>query len=234
MGIIRKALFITTLGLSDLVLEDDSKRTATAVQKKRAQKRPKPKASAKRPKRAVARAKSQPEAKTRPKRTKPKGARKPPAARAKPRAAVRSKTASAHQPKPHTAPAAAQPKAQTPAQPKAQTPAQPKAQTPAQPKAQTSAQPRAHAPASGTIIALERIAKLHAQGALSDHEFAAAKARILGTAPSATAPAPGEAPTTFPAIQANVAAARRLREQGEPDRDFSRPALGGAGGERCI
>ena len=214
MGIIRKALFITTLGLSDLVLEDDSKRTATAVQKKRAQKRPKPKASAKRPKRAVARAKSQPEAKTRPKRTtkrtKPKGARKPPAARAKPRAAVRSKTASAHQPKPHAAPAAAQPRAQTPAQ------------------------PRAHAPASGTIIALERIAKLHAQGALSDHEFAAAKARILGTAPSATAPAPGEAPTTFPAIQANVAAARRLREQGDPDRDFSRTALGGAGGERGI
>ena len=210
MGIIRKALFITTLGLSDLVLEDDSKRTATAVQKKRAQKRPKAKASANRPKRAVARAKSQPEAKTRPKRTKPKGARKPPAARAKPRAAVRSKTASAHQPKPHAAPAAAQPKAQTPAQ------------------------PRAHAPASGTIIALERIAKLHAQGALSDHEFAAAKARILGTAPSATAPAPGEAPTTFPAIQANVAAARRLREQGDPDRDFSRTALGGAGGERGI
>jgi len=210
MGIIRKALFITTLGLSDLVLEDDSKRTATAVQKKRAQKRPKAKASAKRPKRAVARAKSQPEAKTRPKRTKPKGARKPPAARAKPRAAVRSKTASAHQPKPHAAPAAAQPRAQTPAQ------------------------PRAHAPASGTIIALERIAKLHAQGALSDHEFAAAKARILGTAPSATAPAPGEAPTTFPAIQANVAAARRLREQGDPDRDFSRTALGGAGGERGI
>jgi hypothetical protein len=210
MGIIRKALFITTLGLSDLVLEDDSKRTATAVQKKRAQKRPKAKASAKRPKRAVARAKSQPEAKTRPKRTKPKGARKPPAARAKPRAAVRSKTASAHQPKPHTAPAAAQPKAQTPAQ------------------------PRAHAPASGTIIALERIAKLHAQGALSDHEFAAAKARILGTAPGATAPAPGEAPTTFPAIQANVAAARRLGERGDPDRDFSRTALGGVGGERGI
>ena len=210
MGIIRKALFITTLGLSDLVLEDDSKRTATAVQKKRVQKRPNAKASAKRPKRAVARAKSQPEAKTRPKRTKPKGARKPPAARAKPRAAVRSKTASAHQPKPHAAPAVAQPRAQTPAQ------------------------PRAHAPASGTIIALERIAKLHAQGALSDHEFAAAKARILGTAPSATAPAPGEAPTTFPAIQANVAAARRLREQGDPDRDFSRTALGGAGGERGI
>jgi FtsZ-interacting cell division protein ZipA len=218
MGIIRKALFITTLGLSDLVLEDDSKRTATAVQKKRAQKRPKAKASAKRPKRAVARAKSQPEAKTRPKRTKPKGARKPPAARAKPRAAVRSKTASAHQPRPHAAPAAAQPKAQTPAQPKAQTPAQ----------------PRAHAPASGTIIALERIAKLHAQGALSDHEFAAAKARILGTAPGATAPAPGEAPTTFPAIQANVAAARRLGERGDPDRDFSRTALGGVGGERGI
>jgi hypothetical protein len=210
MGIIRKALFITTLGLSDLVLEDDSKRTATAVQKKRAQKRPKAKASAKRPKRVVARAKSQPEAKTRPKRTKPKGARKPPAARAKPRAAVRSKTASAHQPKPHAAPAAAQPKAQTPAQ------------------------PRAHAPASGTIIALERVAKLHAQGALSDHEFAAAKARILGTAPSATAPAPAEAPTTFPAIQANVAAARRLGESGDPDRDFSRTALGGVGGERGI
>ena len=218
MGIIRKALFITTLGLSDLVLEDDSRRTATAVQKKRAQKRPKAKASAKRPKRAVARAKSQPEAKTRPKRTKPKGARKSPAARAKPRAAVRSKTASAHQPKPHAASAAAQPKAQTPAHPTTQTPAQ----------------PRAHAPASGTIIALERIAKLHAQGALSDHEFAAAKARILGTAPSATAPAPGEASTTFPAIQANVAAARRLAERGDPDRDFSRTALGGVGGDRGI
>ena len=210
MGIIRKALFITTLGLSELVLEEDSKRTATATQKKRAQKRPKAKASAKRPKRALARAKSQPEARTRQKRTKPKGARKPPPARAKPRAAVRSKTTSAHQPKPHAPPA------------------------PAQPRAQTPAQPRAHAPASGTIIALERIAKLHAQGALSDHEFAAAKARILGTAPSATAPAQGEAPTTFPAIEANVAAARRLDERGDPDRDFSRTALGGVGRDRGI
>lgn len=39
---------------------------------------------------------------------------------------------------------------------------------------------------AGTAQELERLAKLHADGALSDHEFAAGKARLLGT----PAPAP--------------------------------------------
>jgi hypothetical protein len=46
----------------------------------------------------------------------------------------------------------------------------------------TQAPPPAQAPApeTDTIAELERLARLHESGALSDEEFAAAKARVLG------------------------------------------------------
>jgi putative oligomerization/nucleic acid binding protein len=40
--------------------------------------------------------------------------------------------------------------------------------------------PPAAAPDGDTIAELERLARLHESGALSDQEFAAAKARVLG------------------------------------------------------
>jgi hypothetical protein len=48
--------------------------------------------------------------------------------------------------------------------------------------AATQAPPPAYAPApeTDTIAELERLARLHESGALSDEEFAAAKARVLG------------------------------------------------------
>jgi membrane protease subunit (stomatin/prohibitin family) len=45
--------------------------------------------------------------------------------------------------------------------------------------AQTQAPPAAPAPADSTAE-LERLAKLHESGALSDREFAAAKSKLLG------------------------------------------------------
>jgi hypothetical protein len=197
MGYIRKALSITTLGLSGLVLDDDSKRTAkTDTRSGRPQKpKPKVKARAKAPSATAARPKS------RPTRAKPKavskGARRSPAARAKPPAAA--------QPKPGSSP---------------------------KQKSQAAPQPTAAKapPSSGTVIALERIAKLHTLGALTDQEFAAAKARVLGTAPAA--PATGAAHAAFPAIEANVAAARRLEGLTEPDRDGSETTV--TGGDRGI
>jgi hypothetical protein len=188
MGYIRKALSITTLGLSGLVLDDDSTRKAkTATRKGRPQKpKAKPKVTA-RAKPSLATAERP---KSRPKRAKrkavSKAARSSPTARAKP-------------------PAAARPKPPRPPEPKSQAVSQPTAV-----KAP---------PSSGTVIALERIAKLHALGSLTDQEFASAKARVLGTAPAA--PATGAAHAAFPAIEANVAAARRLEGATEPDRDAS-------------
>ena len=70
----------------------------------------------------------------------------------------------------------------------------------------------------GTTAELERLVRMRGQGALTDAEFAAAKAKILGTA-GPRQPAPS--PPPFQAIEANVAAARHLadmaeRERGEP------------------
>ena len=61
---------------------------------------------------------------------------------------------------------------------------------------------------NGTAIALERIAGLHRRGALSDDEFAAAKARIIGTSASPVGADAGAG--AFPAVEANIAAARHL------------------------
>ena len=70
---------------------------------------------------------------------------------------------------------------------------------------------------NGTANALDRVAKLHGQGALTDEEFAAAKARILGT--SQTPKESTAAPATYPAVEANVAAARRLADLAANDRE---------------
>lgn len=80
---------------------------------------------------------------------------------------------------------------------------------------------------NGVSLALERITTLHEHGALTDREFAAAKARILGTASTLGAP---EAPATaFPSIEANVAAARRIEGYADREREPS-PARPGAPG----
>ena len=63
---------------------------------------------------------------------------------------------------------------------------------------------------NGTTNELERLADLHVRGALTDEEFAAAKAKILGT--SLTPHGTGRDPATFPAVEANVAAARHLAD----------------------
>ncbi len=45
----------------------------------------------------------------------------------------------------------------------------------------TESTPALHAPDVEPAAELERLARLHDSGALTDHEFAAAKAMILGT-----------------------------------------------------
>ena len=132
MGLIRKALFIATLGLSGRVFKEKPKTVRAA---KAPEKAPRPRKQTKRP------------------------ARRSPARAARTTAGARS--------------------------------------------------------AAGTSGELERIAALHAGGALSDAEFAAAKAKILGTSP---APAAAEkAAATFPAVEANVAAARHLNDLARHD-----------------
>jgi multidrug resistance efflux pump len=77
---------------------------------------------------------------------------------------------------------------------------------------------------SGTTAELERLADLHGRGALTDQEFAAAKAKILGTSQtpngSDTGPASGSdaGPPRFQAVEANVAAARDLPDLAARDR----------------
>lgn len=67
----------------------------------------------------------------------------------------------------------------------------------------------------GTTQELERLADLHVHGALTDEEFAAAKTKILGTSP--TRPGSDRDPATFPSVEANVAAARRLADLARHD-----------------
>jgi Short C-terminal domain len=50
-----------------------------------------------------------------------------------------------------------------------------------QPQAPSRAPPPAASQATDVTAELKRLADLHAQGALSDEEFAAAKAKVLGT-----------------------------------------------------
>ena len=79
--------------------------------------------------------------------------------------------------------------------------------------------PQAARSANGTINELERLADLHRRGVLGDDEFAAAKSKLLGTS---LTPKPAEkAPATFPAVEANITAARHLGELGANDRSTS-------------
>jgi hypothetical protein len=63
---------------------------------------------------------------------------------------------------------------------------------------------------NGTTNELERLADLRVRGALTDEEFGAAKAKILGT--SLTPHGSDRDPATFQAIEANVASARHLAD----------------------
>jgi hypothetical protein len=72
---------------------------------------------------------------------------------------------------------------------------------------------------SGTTGELERLADLHGRAALTDQEFAAAKAKILGTKPTPNGsdrPAANGSDTgtaRFEAVEANIAAARDLADR---------------------
>ncbi len=168
MGLIRKALSIATVGLSDRLFEDDSKKGRTAksqAKQGRTQKR-----------RTVA-------------RSKPRARRKPQS-----------------RPKPQARPKA-QPRRKPQARPE---PARPEPQA-----LRTSAPAPALTSADRTTNELERLADLHSRGALTSEEFAAAKAKILGT--SLTPREPHRDAATFPAVEANVAAARRLADLAAQD-----------------
>lgn len=273
MGYLRKALSIGTLGLSNLVLDDESQEAVKSPQTRaRPRKRAKPKAKA-RAKAGAGRSRDEHKtarAKPRPARAKPTAATKrktasrkrtgaTPAAKASAKRvtarkanatkAAAAKTAaartSARRPSAAGKPAARKPAASTPTarKPAASTPGAraraPFTERPApaqapepdlQPTAQTagaSTTARASAIGNGVSTALERIATLHEHGALTDREFAAAKARILGTAPPGGGP---EAANAFPAIEANVAAARRIDGYADPDREPSVTRPGAPGG----
>jgi hypothetical protein len=152
MGFMRKVLSIATVGLSDRVLKDNSKK-APATKAGAQPARPRKQTKVTRSKRQAAR-------------------------RAKPQAARRPKPRAARRPKPRAA--------------------------------RTSAIAPIVGAGNGTTTELERLADLHARGALTGEEFAAAKANILGT--GLTPHDSGTEPATFPAVEANVAAARRLAD----------------------
>ncbi len=159
MGLIRKALSIATVGLSDRLFEDDSKRGRTAKSK-------------------ATRGRTQKQRKVT--RSKPRARPKP---KARPKAAPRRK------PRARPEPVSAEPQALRTSAPAASS---------------------ALAPGESTINELERLADLHSRGALTSEEFAVAKAKILGTSPTPREPARDDA--AFPAVEANVAAARRLAD----------------------
>ena len=124
----------------------------------------------------------------------------------KPPAARRQRTQGAQRPKP---PAARRPKTQAARRPKTQA---------------QRASTVSRAAGSGTASELERITELHGRGALTGEEFAAAKAKILGTNP--TPDASGGRSVKFPTVEANVAAARRLADMAVPDGGGSVAAVG--------
>jgi Meckel syndrome type 1 protein len=168
MGLVRKALFISTAGLSGLVLKDDEGKQGTTKAKA-----------------APNRARAQKRAGS----TKMKA--KAPTAKAAPRSAAK--------------------RAPRPAAKGARRPAPIKAAAAAAPQAAGApAMMQPMASGNGTIGELERLADLHARGALTSIEFAAAKASMLGM--GAVARAGADEAAAFPAIEANVAAARQLAD----------------------
>jgi hypothetical protein len=105
------------------------------------------------------------------------------------------------------------PKPQAARRPKPQAARRPKPQAARRPKpqaARTSTVAPIVGSGNGTTKELERLADLHERGALTDKEFAAAKATILGT--SLTPHGSDRDPATFQAIEANVAATRHLAD----------------------
>jgi Short C-terminal domain len=105
------------------------------------------------------------------------------------------------------------PKPQAARRPKPQAARRPKPQTARRPKpqaARTSAVAPIVGSGNGTTNELERLADLHERGALTDEEFAAAKAKILET--SLTPHGSDRSTATFQAVDASVAAARHLAE----------------------
>jgi multidrug resistance efflux pump len=121
-----------------------------------------------------------------------------------------------------------------PAAKRARTQKQPKA-TPAKPKPKRRAKPRAarasaKAPArNGTATELERLADLQKQGLLTSEEFAAAKAKLLGTSPTPAPPSNPPpiqpSPPSYRAVEANVTAARHLSGLAGGDRAASSASL---------
>jgi hypothetical protein len=191
MGFVRKALFIATVGLSGRVFKDDSKKKPTAKADTKQVRSRKP-AKAGRAKPQTAR------------RAKPQAAKRP-----KPQAARRAKPQAAQQAKPQAA-RQAKPQAARRAKPQGA-----KKQPATSQAARTLTAAPMVAANNGTTGELERLADLHGSGALSDMEFAAAKARILGT--SVAPPQPDRGSASFQAIEANVTAARRLADLAAQD-----------------
>jgi hypothetical protein len=177
MGVIRKALVISTGGLAGLVFKESPGAQDTA---KAAARPARPRGS--RSVKQGAKATRRPAAKA----ARPVAARavRGPAAKARRPAAAKAARASAAKVEP----------------------------APVTAMAPVAASAQAPVAGGGTIDGLERLADLHARGALTGAEFAAAKAKILGTA--APPPASESEPAAFPAIEANVAAARHLADLG--------------------
>ena len=101
--------------------------------------------------------------------------------------------------------------------------ARPKQTKSTRPKPRTTR--RATPRGAGTTNELERLADLHRRDALTDEEFAAAKAKILGTSPAP--PRSSREPAAFPAIEANIATARHLADLAGNDRGPSVSTISG-------
>ena len=177
MGVIRKALVISTGGLAGLVFKESPGAQGTAKAATRSAQ-----ARGSKSVKQGAKATRRPTAKT----ARPVAARaaRGPAAKARRPAAAKAARGSAAKVEP----------------------------APVTATAPTTASTHTPVAGGGMIGELERLADLHARGALTGAEFAAAKAKILGTA--APPPASESEPAAFPAIEANVAAARHLADLG--------------------
>jgi uncharacterized protein YPO0396 len=138
--------------------------------------------------------------------------------------ATRPKTQAARRPKTQ---AARRPKTQAARRPKTQAAQRPKTQAARRAKpqaARTATVARTAGSGNGTITELERLADLHGRGALTAEEFAAAKAKILGT--RLTPPGSGRDPASFQAVDSSVTAARQLADLAAYERGASVATVG--------
>jgi len=130
---------------------------------------------------------------------------------------------------------AARPKARATQQAKPKVTATAKSATKTKTTAKAKAK-RARAKATAkasTARELKGLVKLHEQGALSAEEFAAAKAKVIGTGIAANGSSPSpqpsdqpQAPPIFPAVEANILAARGIASLAEEQGEEPRPSLG--------